>query len=463
MKKLHTLLYMMATTLTAISLLTACQMEDDLSGKKKEAKGYLDASLVAQTTEPLLTRATSEQYDVDTFPVAIVSTESGDTIQKFNTYSDLKAEGQIELTAGAYRVAAWYGTDDADVQSTPYFIGQADFTVVAKNTSKVTAVCKLGRVRVSINVGQDFEAAFEDDYTITVNNSHGMDVITAETKDKSLYFKPYEGDKSISVTVKATPVGTTTSIVKSFELKKQGENAEDGSDLDLEAGDAFKINLSASDTSDGTVTNPTDASFGISVDLKWNERNEAVEVPVDVITVTPSNGNDNADNNAGDNNTGDNTGNNGEGDTEVDANALTLTPSINGQQVWTLHLAYEDEAELKVDINAPATIQSLQVNITTSDEDFASEITRMGIDEFDLCNITKASQKTILVNTLGLKCNDDVKGQTFYSFDVSAFTVPLSGYPGEHHFAITVTDGDGQQASGTLIVTCDGAPDEDEE
>lgn len=433
------LLYRTTALAAVISLCASCSMEDGLNNSKKEAVGYLDATMIPSSTEPMLTRATGEQYDVNDFAVAIVNTASGDTVSHYATYSALKEAGQIALEAGNYRVVAWMGTDESEVQTSPYFEGSTDFEVVAKRTSQVQTVCKLARVKVSVEVSDEFEQAFEDDYSLTFTGSKGVETMTAATKHLSYYFKAYEGDKKIAVEVKATPKGETYTITKKFELTKQGESDTDGSQLDLEHGDAFKINLSPSNTSDGTVANPTESNFLVTAELKWNNRSEEVEIPLEVAdTTAPSTGEDNED-------------------------GPVLTPSLNGVNTWEMDMAYEEEgATIQVDIDAPATIQELKVAITSENPDFMAQVGLMKLEEFDLCNIQDATTESNVRNVLNMDCNEDVKGLTHFVFNVDAFTNALSAFPLTHRFTLTVKDGEGHETSGTLIVNV-AMPDDDEE
>jgi hypothetical protein len=419
-------------------------MEDGLNNSKKEAVGYLDATMIPSSTEPMLTRATGEQYDVNDFAVAIVNTASGDTVSHYATYSALKEAGQIALEAGNYRVVAWMGTDQGEVQTSPYFQGSTNFEVVAKRTSQVQTVCKLARVKVSVEVSDEFEQAFEDDYSLTFTGSKGVETMTAATKHLSYYFKAYEGDKKIAVEVKATPKGETYTITKKFELTKQGESDTDGSQLDLEHGDAFKINLSPSNTSDGTVANPTESNFLVTAELKWNNRTEEVEIPLEVAdTTAPSTGEDNDD--------------------DADAeNGPVLTPSINGVNTWETSMVYGSTATIQVNITAPATIQKLNVNISSDNEEFLGLVDDLSLREFDLCHITDSKTEQSVANVLGMPYNDDLKGQTSFTFDVSGFTVALFRQIGKHYFTISVEDGNEKVSSGTLTVTVE-IPEMDDE
>lgn len=434
--------YRMAALVMAIASLASCQMENDLRGSKKDTVGYVDATMIPQATEPMLTtRAASETtYDVNDFPVAILSAEDADTVARFDSYREMKEAGRISLPQGNYRLVAWMGTDGGNVQTTPYFEGSSDFEILPATTSKVQTTCKLARIKVSVNISEEFEQAFEDDYSLTFHNGRGVETMDATTKHLSYYFKREDGDKTIQVTVKATNKTTKQDITKSFILYKQGENADDGSQLDLEDGDAFRISLTPSETNDGTVINPTEGSFIITAEIKWNDRTEEVEIPIEVMDTDDPN----ADN---DNNNGD-----------EDSEGPVLTPNINDIETWTLDLPYKTSAQMKVDIDAPAGIEELKVNISSSSLGFMFLVGNMHLEEFDLCNIQDATTENHVKNTLVLPYNEDVKGQTHFSFDVSSFTYSLSGFAGEHHFAITVKDAEGHTSSGTLTVTCEGDP-----
>jgi hypothetical protein len=328
------------------------------------------------------------------------------------------------------------GTDGGNVQTTPYFEGSSDFEILPATTSKVQTTCKLARIKVNVNISEEFEQAFEDDYSLTFHNGRGVETMDATTKHLSYYFKREDGDKTIQVTVKATNKTTKQDITKSFILYKQGENADDGSQLDLEDGDAFRISLTPSETNDGTVINPTEGSFIITAEIKWNDRTEEVEIPIEVM--------DTDDPNA------DNGNNNGDEDSE----GPVLTPNINDIETWTLDLPYKTSAQMKVDIDAPAGIEELKVNISSSNDSFMALIDMMHFEEFDLCNIQDATTEESVNSTLMLPYNEDAKGQTHFSFDVSSFTYSLSNFAGEHRFKITVKDAEGHSSSGTLIVTC---------
>jgi hypothetical protein len=258
--------------------------------------------------------------------------------------------------------------------------------------------------------------------------------MTAATKHLSYYFKAYEGDKKIAVEVKATPKGETYTLTKKFELTKSGESDTDGGLLDLEHGDAFKINLSPSNTSDGTVANPTESNFNITAELKWNNRSEEVEIPIDVVdTSAPSTDEDKDD--------------------DADAeNGPVLTPSINDVNTWELDLTDGEFATILVNIQAPATIQKLIVNISSDNEDFASTVKEgMNMGEFDLCNITDPTTEENVVS-LEMPYNDDIKGLSQFTFDISGFSGALTLFEGTHYFTITVEDGNGERSSGTLTV-----------
>jgi hypothetical protein len=67
-----------------------------------------------------------------------------------------------------------------------------------------------------------------------------------------------------------------------------------------------------------------------------------------------------------------------------------------------------------------------------------------------------------VANVLGMPYNDDLKGQTSFTFDVSGFTVALFRQIGKHYFTISVEDGNEKVSSGTLTVTVE-IPEMDDE
>jgi hypothetical protein len=80
------------------------------------------------------------------------------------------------------------------------------------------------------------------------------------------------------------------------------------------------------------------------------------------------------------------------------------------------------------------------------------QVGRMNLDEFDLCNIEDATTENNIRNVLKMDCNEDVKGQTHFVFNVDAFTSLLSQFPLTHRFTLTVKDGEGHETTGVLIV-----------
>jgi hypothetical protein len=209
----------------------------------------------------------------------------------------------------------------------------------------------------------------------------------------------------------------------------------------VEHGDAFKINLSPSNTSDGTVANPTESNFNITAELKWNNRSEEVEIPIDVVdTSAPSTDEDEDDADAED--------------------GPVLTPSINGEQTWELDLAAGESATVQVSIYAPTTIQELNVAIESESEDFMELIDELNLREFDLCNIQDETTESSVKNYLKMPYNEEVKGQTNFTFDVSGFMEILSNIPLTHRFILTVKDGEGNVSSGTLVVNCESEEEE---
>ncbi|WP_455672171.1 DUF4493 domain-containing protein [Phocaeicola sp.] len=420
--------------------LSACQMENDLRGKNdKTDKGFLDASMLPQENESLLSRASNMTYSVEDFPVTIMNLDKKEVVASFDTYKELKEQGKIELEPGNYQVKAWYGDSIANAQRKPYFVGTDNFNIQAAKTTEVNAVCKLGGVKVTMEMTDEFMQYFAEDYSIAVNNDKGG-LFFSKEETEPVFFKKYDGDKSIKVAIKATNLTTGQDIQQTYILEKPTDK-DNGL---LVEGDAFSIKLDTAKI-EGTVTNPTLVNIGLTVDLTMTEKNETITIPVHYMDM-------NGDGNEG--------GGEGEDGDEPVADAPVLTPDIDNNEVWTLAmskaalLTETESHSVVIKINAPKKIAALNVSIGTDVPAFEEAIAQLNLTSFNLCNITDASTQKTFDEVLAIPYNDAVKGKESFDFDISAFMGLLAMYdPGTFEFTISTTDEAGKSVSNTLIVT----------
>ena len=411
--------------MACLTLLASCQLEDDLKGNlKDETVGYLEANVEAHNNETMLRSTTT--YDVNTFPVTITNKVTQEIIP-YENYGILKQEGKIALYPGNYEFKIWYGDGQADAQRKPYFIGKSDFTINLCTTTQVHTVCRLGAVKVQLNVAPSFLEKFNNDYQVTVTNTRGTLYFSQQEPDP-IYFKWQEGDKTVSMTVKATNKSSGQTVQKAYELKKPAD--KDGGLL--APGDVWSVTLDAENGGGGgEVESPSKASFKLSVDLTMNETGETIEVPV----YHTDNGG-------------------GGGGNEPSVEGPKLTPNVAGKNTWEVDLGELSEPTVKVNMNAPKKLENVVVEISSDNEIFPELIAAMGLTKFDLCHVEDQSDTKDNLDQLGIPYNAQVHGKTNFDFDITSFMGLLTsqGISGTHNFKITITDAAGQSQQGTLVV-----------
>lgn len=438
MKNFRNLLNNILLACMLTSLLPACQMENDLRKTKEEkTAGYLDATVVPSSTEPMLTRATADTYDVNNFPVTITRQGESSPTRSFASYRAMKEEGLITLTEGNYTLKVWYGDSTQTVQTEPYFEGVQTFTIAASRTALVETVCRLDMVKVQVNLDDDFMDSFSD-YFITMNYNGTIGMISRDSISKEVYFRHVDNVDKISVSVTATQRATQKNIIQTFDLET--------SETELKAGDSFYIHLKTDATGQETVTNPTLVGINISVDLKMNDRDYTIPIEVTVV-----NGESDSDSDS------DSDSNDGSNDNNADDTLPTLTPSVNDAHIWAFTLKAGEQPNVAVKISAPLKIEKLLIQISTDNEAFMGIIKNAGLTDFELCHVDANSGTYKSLQTFGIPCNDDILGKTEFNFDITTFMMFLSDpdMAGEHHFAVTVTDTEGNSANNTLVITSD--------
>ena len=323
-----------------------------------------------------------------------------------------------------------YNFDGSEVlvSERPYFLGISQFEIIPGQTTNVSLECKLQTMEIAIALDNSFYESFMDDYTITVDNGEGASqIFTKENVDKKYYFAVPKDKSSITVSIKANTKATETTesqfVQRTYSVTKPADS--DGNS-DLEAGDAFVINLNE----DGAST--SHIQLGITVDFSFAEQDEVISIPSENITYNPDS----------------------ETDPEPGENAITFeglpaeytNPADKGEQVV-------------VTIKAPNGIKNLFVKINSDNEPFMSTLAGFGLaEEFDLANpgelegVLSGSLET--QEGIGLiQPGEVIAGKTEYVFDVTTFMGLLKLYGASTNtFTIKVVDNASNEKSGDLKV-----------
>ena len=195
----------------------------------------------------------------------------------------------------------------------------------------------------------------------------------------------------------------------------------------------IKINVTEEpDDSDEPEETKPEISFGVTVDVTFNNTNESVTIPV-----TPGVS-------GGGESTGGETGGEGEEDAPI-------TISDNGTGYLTNGVTVTDgkyPTDVAVVMSAKNGIKSVYVKIATTNSTFEDMVRDMGLvdgDGMDLASEGAAKLATLfpLPQT----------GATEYTFTMSETLFGLlANFAGKHDFMLTVIDAEGNQESATLTI-----------
>lgn len=445
MKKYKSLIWLLGLIIG----FSSCEMRDELLGKGEagENVGALELDLSSIYNGVTVSRANTavdggttmgnfneEDVNVDNYTLVVTNTETEQEVAK-GKVSELKNESGkvvLPLSEGNYSVTAYnYEGENVTVSERPYFKGEQTFSVKKGISTSVDLTCKLACIEIALGTTSTFDEAFNDDYSVMVDNGNGASqVFDQSSLGKKYYFKTPEHQSTLNVSVKATSVeGNFVELKATVQKPADAE----GGEADLEGGDSFTINL----TEEGATE--SHLSIGITVDLTFTEVGETIEIPVGNIVY----------------NGPDAPGEGGEGDDEPTTGTLSVTGIPETYNLTTTGTV----PTIKVDMASENGIKSLVVSIESDNQDFPGLLSTMDLLEpFDLCNLEdRAATKSNLL-MLGL-ISEDVYSQlhagtlTSYTFEVTSLVslLPQTGLTGSHKFTLTISDGN-ETKEGTLTV-----------
>lgn len=431
MKKYKSLIWLLGLIIG----FSSCEMRDELLGKGEtgENVGALELDLSSIYNGVTVSRANTavdggttmgnfneEDVNVDNYTLVVTNTETEQEVAK-GKVSELKNESGkvvLPLSEGNYSVTAYnYEGENVTVSERPYFKGEQTFSVKKGISTSVDLTCKLACVEIALGTTTAFDEAFNDDYSVMVDNGNGASqVFDQSSLGKKYYFKTPEQQSTLNVSVKATSVeGNFVELKATVQKPADAE----GGEADLEGGDSFTINL----TEEGATE--SHLSIGITVDLTFTEVGETIEIPVGNIVY----------------NGPDAPGEGSEGGDEP-------TASITFEGLPATYTCTNGDAEIAglkdVRILAPNGIKHL--NVTISGE-IAALLGMVQLPEtFDICNMDDDLKATIV----GLELVTEEEYTQLHAGTCTDFTFKLKGLlvlipqvvtSGTSTFNLAVSDG----------------------
>lgn len=427
--------------------ISSCEMRDEIMGKNQlgENAGTLELDLSSVYNGVQMSRASEtvdngtvsgnfseEDTDINKYTLVVVNTETQEEVAK-GIVADLKNQSGkilIPLNEGRYSVEAYnYDGENVSVSERPFFKGEQTFSVTRGISTSVNLTCKLACIEMELALTSSFTDAFNDDYSITIDNGDGSSQIFDKSSiGKKYYFKAPEQKTSLNVAVKAT--SKEGNFIELLATVQKPENAE-GGHSNLEGGDSFVISLTEEGSTESYL------SIGLTVDLTFTEFGETITIPVENIIY-------NGPEEPGD-----------PGEPEASITFEGLPATYNCTYGDTEIAGLQD-----VHILAPKGIKNL--NVTISGE-IASLLFTVGLPEtFDICNMDEELKGKII--GLSLVTEEEYaelhKGTcTDFTFKLGQLLVlvPQVVNSGSSVFNLSVSDGvDTKDGDITVIVNPKG-------
>lgn len=199
-----------ALLLSACALvLASCSDDNPWVGPQGEGGLHLNLTTDGEVKDAIpMLRSQGEAPDVpDASQFAVTLTKNNDGSQfAYDSLDDFNS--QDSFPAGSYTVGANYGSLDNEGFESPYYYGEATVTVLEGREASVDVTATLAHSMLSIDYSDAFKAYFKD-YSVTAHSEghNYIDFVSAETRPA--YLAPGEVALTVHVT---NPNGKTADI-----------------------------------------------------------------------------------------------------------------------------------------------------------------------------------------------------------------------------------------------------------
>lgn len=427
-----------ALVVTLLVGLASCEMKDEIFGKDLMSGDTGVLSLSVETGKK--TKGSTDQ--IDQFPVTITGKDVEYT-QKFDTFAELDEAGSVTLPVGTYTIEACSPGEFKSEMDEPFYGGEQEVKIQKDVTTKVSVVCTMQNVKISISFTEEFLATYKD-WNINVTDKKQDGHIKTYTKaaDGStpapVYWKMDESVETIYINGTATTVGGEPVTISGTAKKTNLPEYEVGDETSFIGGDELKIEFSPVKV-EGSTPGVEKDGVNITITLFNLEQNENVEIPV-------SPGTDSGD-----------TEEPGTGEDGGDGEETEGAPTIDLPADFSYSASTGDGKPASADayLNTPNGLKSAIVRIETNSEGFKATLNEVNmggnlLEGVELVNNTSIDN---LFESVELEDRSPKLGVTEYKFPVGAFFTFLDIFPGTHKFHITLTDNEDVTVSDVLTIT----------
>ena len=233
-----------ALVVTLLVGLASCEMKDEIFGKDLMSGDTGVLSLSVETGKK--TKGSTDQ--IDQFPVTITGKDVEYT-QKFDTFAELDEAGSVTLPVGSYTIEDCSPGEFKSEMDEPFYGGEQEVKIQKDVTTKVSVVCTMQNVKISISFTEEFLATYKD-WNINVTDKKQDGHIKTYTKaaDGStpapVYWKMDESVETIYINGTATTVGGEPVTISGTAKKTNLPEYEVGDETSFIGGDELKIEFS---------------------------------------------------------------------------------------------------------------------------------------------------------------------------------------------------------------------------
>lgn len=423
MKTIKTFLF----SAVVLSGLASCVSETLDDAAKSVGTGNMNLNV--NILEPTTTRTTTEVTD---FPVIVKGTDVSYE-KKYDAVAEIPST--VTLSVGNYTVESHTPGVISKRMTAPYYRGIEPMEIKKGVTTNVEVICKMQNSSIKVNYSDDFRDVFSS-WTVTLDDGSetALDFDQNSSADPVYWYFGEEGAEKIAVNFSGiTKEGST--ISQSYTLTKdQASESYDTDNKNFTGGDAIVLNLTPTEATTGKIT-----GINITANVTFTETGETVNVYVSDKQEFPEGGGE--DEPGGDEPSG-----------EDDAITLALPEDMTVD-------AKTDKSLGDAHIAAEAGIKSIRVNVASTSDEMESSLidlnTNYGVDFLGGAEIVANNDVVSLFNDLNQPLQVPAVGDKEYTFPIGNFFGLLVFLSGSHTFNLTVTDMDGNEENGTLVLTVD--------
>ena len=465
-------IYTLAVGFLLGASLTSCEMKDEIFGKGEvpTETGLVELGVqVNNKTNISITRAAADdagegqdtQVDPYNFPISFTH-QSAEYEKAFDTYEEMRKTESIELPIGTYTVTAHTPGEMQKKMDHAYYLGKIDdLTVTSDRTAQATVECTMQNSRIVLSYEEGFTDAFSS-WTITLDDASDK-VLDYTNEDgttlEAVYWAIAENCSAITININAT-TKTGETVIESRTITKP----EGAASNFWVGGDELKISMKPSDKpsnpdpddpeNPGEPENPSGVS-GIDITVNAffeTTENEVVEVPIE--------GEDSGDDTPTEPTDPDEGEEGGDEPEDPDTGSLSMTMPNNGAISYSIS---EGNAPSSADvvINAPEGISSLNVKMSSTNEDYnivIDDLVDSGLD-FKTNGVEVVGNST-MAGILGAFAEGNVEipalneGAKSYTFPIASFFKLINAYgSGTYTFDIVLKDAANGEKKDTLTLT----------